>query len=390
MASPPIRRGKWAFLRKFNGFAFGVKNTPKPMKTNKQAQDNDTGIETLLSLIPQYAVNEEIVTAISADYLKNRYETAIALKSGDTNLSTQEQQRFLDNCRVIKGVTLGIELRNYLLWEIYSTQQYRATSQNFETFATQLIQRSAGQVRKCVHAGRIRMEMILADMDEIRPTGRQIEILSKVQDDHTVRAWKFALEYMRQQNGKPKERQDDELNSNIEQLEIFEDPCGIATAALDCCRNHLAATMASERKGKQTSLSVYLAVDRLKRHFRPRISLQSLSTFEYDDERASVGQIAEAILATNELENIDVQMIKCFKAPDFSKVVDYALALVQLWHQKEGCDHGETPEDFLAEIADEIYEGTPPKDFVAKRDAILKAFYTAARSSARRPAPGDR
>jgi hypothetical protein len=202
MASPPIRRGKWAFLRKFNGFAFGVKNTPKPMKTNKQAQDNDTGIETLLSLIPQYAVNEEIVTAISADYLKNRYETAIALKSGDTNLSTQEHQRFLDNCRVIKGVTLGIELRNYLLWEIYSTQQYRATSQNFETFATQLIQRSAGQVRKCVQAGRIRMEMILADMDEIRPTGRQIEILSKVQDDHTVRAWKFALEYMRLQNGK--------------------------------------------------------------------------------------------------------------------------------------------------------------------------------------------
>jgi hypothetical protein len=182
------------------------------------------------------------------------------------------------------------------------------------------------------------------------------------------------------QNGKPKERQDDELNGTIEQLEIFEDPCGIATAALDCCRNHLAATMASERKGKQTSLSVYLAADRLKRHFRPRISLQSLSTFEYDDERASVGQIAEAILATNELENLDVQMIKCFKAPDFSKVVDYALALVQLWHQKEGCDHGETPEDFLAEIADEMFKGPPPKDFVAKRDAILKAFHTAARA----------
>ena len=49
-----------------------------------------------------------------------------------------------------------------------------------------------------------------------------------------------------------------------------------------------------------------------------------------------------------------------------------------------------TPEDFLAEIADEMFKGPPPKDFVAKRDAILKAFYTAARSSARRPAPGDR
>jgi hypothetical protein len=74
------------------------------------------------------------------------------------------------------------------------------------------------------------------------------------------------------------------------------------------------------------------------------------------------------------LANIDVQLINCFKAPDFSKVIAHALALVQLWYQEEGCDYGETPEDLLAGIADEMFDGPPSKDFIAKQDALLKAF----------------
>jgi hypothetical protein len=175
--------------------------------------------------------------------------------------------------------------------------------------------------------------------------------------------------------GKSKVIQDSELKSSTEQLGIFEDPCGIATAALDCCRNHLAARMASDRKGKRASLTVYFATDRLKRHFRPRFSLQSLSTFEYHDELASDEHVAESIRSTNELANIDDLLIKCFNAPHFERVAGLALELVESWHQEEGEALGESPEDLLEGIAAEMFDGPPSKDFIEKRDAILKAFH---------------
>lgn len=175
--------------------------------------------------------------------------------------------------------------------------------------------------------------------------------------------------------GKSKVLQDSGLKSSTEQLGIFEDPCGIATAALDCCRNHLAAKMASDRKGKTASLTVYFATDRLKRHFRPRISLKSFSTFGYHDELASDEHVAESIRSTNELANIDDLLIKCFNAPLFDRVAGLALQLVESWHQEEGEARGEFPNDLLDGIATEMFNGPPSRDFIEKRDAILKAFH---------------
>ncbi|MCB1130734.1 MAG: hypothetical protein KDN05_06360 [Verrucomicrobiae bacterium] len=199
-----------------------------------------------------------------------------------------------------------------------------------------------------------------------------------------------------------------ELLEPIEQLRIFEDPCGLAIAALDCLRDRFAAIAAPGKTVGDAGHSVYFLTDRLKRCFRPRISLRSLSTFSFnenrdsDDETTMGGQetkaaqekkAAQEVKAAQEkkdIANIDVILIKCFKAPDFSKVFKHALELVQSWYQQEGCDYGETPEDLLAEIADEMFGGTPPRDFIEKRDDILKAFHTAARSNAPRPAQGAR
>jgi hypothetical protein len=167
------------------------------MNSKKTPNANPPGLEAILHLIPANALAEDLVMVISGDYLKMRYETAIAMKTGNATLAAKEHERFMENCRIIKAVSLGIELRNYLLWEVYSTGQFRDTHQDFEALGMRLTELSKPQLRKCVHAGRIRMEMIHAGLDDVRPTGRQVEELSKVEESHTVAAWLYTLDFMR-------------------------------------------------------------------------------------------------------------------------------------------------------------------------------------------------
>ncbi|MCB1129609.1 MAG: hypothetical protein KDN05_00670 [Verrucomicrobiae bacterium] len=162
-------------------------------KTNETAP----ALEAFLHLISANAVAEDLALVISADYLRMRHETAMAMKTGDLTLAAKEHERFMENCRIIKAVTVGEELRNYLLWEVKSTEQFRETDQDFVAFGKRLTGLGKSQLNKCVHAGRIRIEMIHAGLDHVRPTGRQVEELSRVEDSHTVTAWIYALEYMR-------------------------------------------------------------------------------------------------------------------------------------------------------------------------------------------------
>lgn len=176
----------------------------------------------------------------------------------------------------------------------------------------------------------------------------------------------------RSANGRKDARvtEDPELGEPLDQLGIFEDSCGIATAALDCCRNRLMERLASGRNEPDTDLRVFLLADRLKRHFRPRISHKSYGTQKYDDGRAS-----DASGDGTEIANIDLQLIKCFRAPPSDLVEDKAVDHLREWHEMEGKALGEKPEDLLSEIADEMFDGPPPGDFIAKRDAILKKFH---------------
>ena len=166
---------------------------------NSKIKPNETvpTLEAFLHLISANAPINDQAIDISADYLRMRYETATAMKTGNLTLAAQELERFLENCRVIKAATLGIELRNYHLWEVKSTEQFRETDQDFEAFGKRLTGLGKSQLNKCVHSGRIRIEMIHAGLDQVRPTGRQIEELSRVEDSHAVEAWIYALEYMR-------------------------------------------------------------------------------------------------------------------------------------------------------------------------------------------------
>lgn len=153
--------------------------------------------EVFQHLIPAQAVSKEALTKISADFLHLRNETAIGLKTDSPVLASNELARFKENCRMIGAITLGIELRNYLLWEIFSTGQFRETDQDFVSFGTRLANLKKAQLMRCVHAGRIRIAMIHAKLDDVAPTGRQVEELSKIPTERTVEAWLHALEHMR-------------------------------------------------------------------------------------------------------------------------------------------------------------------------------------------------
>ncbi len=167
------------------------------MKPKIRSAESSAVPAALQSLIPAGAVASETQLKISAQFLQERFEAANGMKTENPVLSAAEQCRFQENSRMIEAATLGIEFRNYLLWEVHSTGQFRETDQDFLAYGARVAKLKPAQLRRAVHSGRIRMAMIHVGLDDVGPTGRQVEYLSKVEDDHTVQAWRYALEYMR-------------------------------------------------------------------------------------------------------------------------------------------------------------------------------------------------
>jgi hypothetical protein len=168
------------------------------MRKNQKTDESGNIIDFFNQFLPGEALSNEKTTTISGDFLRLRYETAQSLKTNDPTLAKDELARFLENCKITAAVSLGIELRNYLLYEIYSKEQYRQTDQDFVTFGMRMTELKKAQLMRAVHAGRIRVAMIFAELDDVRPTGRQVESLSKIEDaQHTVQAWLYALDFMK-------------------------------------------------------------------------------------------------------------------------------------------------------------------------------------------------
>lgn len=164
----------------------------------KNKNNETTSIpEAFQQLIPANAVSNVNKSMIAGEFLRLRYETAMSIKTDNPALAAEELARFKDNCRLANAISLGIELRNYLLWEIYSTEQYRQTDQDFVAFGMRMTELKKAQLMRSVHAGRIRIEMIQADLDDVRPTCRQVEALSKIEKKHTVNAWLHALAHVK-------------------------------------------------------------------------------------------------------------------------------------------------------------------------------------------------
>jgi len=149
-------------------------------------------------LLVKQSTKAERILKISGDYLQTQYKTAKSLETDSKSLSVGEQQRFQSNCEFIKACKISNELRDYILWEMYSTNQYRESAVNFEAFAMELMDCSSATVWRSVEAGRIRLAFIDADLESLCPKGNGMIELSKVQPDHTIKAWLNAVEKMRE------------------------------------------------------------------------------------------------------------------------------------------------------------------------------------------------
>jgi len=125
--------------------------------------------------------------------LSERLRNAVAAKSDELALTEVEARNFRENCLVIQMADIGLELRNYILLEVYEARQWRAEYQSVAHFAKELANLSKGRLMRSVDAAQIALIMADADLGAVAPSGRYLEVLAMVEPDHRVPAWKVVL-----------------------------------------------------------------------------------------------------------------------------------------------------------------------------------------------------
>lgn len=130
---------------------------------------------------------------ISAKFLYERLQQAMADRTDGIELSPAESQRFQENRTVIRRVKRELELRNYLLLEIHQAKQWRNQYQSLEDFAQIEAGISESQLRKCIDSATVMIDMVEAGMEHIAPKGRQVEEIIKVPRSHRPEAWRHVL-----------------------------------------------------------------------------------------------------------------------------------------------------------------------------------------------------
>lgn len=130
---------------------------------------------------------------ISAKFLYERLQQAMADRTNDIELSPAESQRFQENRTVIRRVKRELELRNYLLLEIHEAKQWRNQYQSLEEFAQIEAGIGESQLRKCIDSATVMIDMVEAGMEHIAPKGRQVEEVIKVPQSHRPEAWRHTL-----------------------------------------------------------------------------------------------------------------------------------------------------------------------------------------------------
>jgi len=127
------------------------------------------------------------------EILISRMNEAKRHATNGPGLSAWELVRFAENCQVLKKVSLGLEIRNHLLLEIFETNQWRAHYQTVESFAKHVADMSKGQLMKCIDSARIAQLFHEERISATAPTGRHVELLVMVPQDHRIAAWSYAM-----------------------------------------------------------------------------------------------------------------------------------------------------------------------------------------------------
>ncbi|MGJ8642065.1 MAG: hypothetical protein ACSHX9_01550 [Luteolibacter sp.] len=168
--------------------------------------------------------------------------------------------------------------------------------------------------------------------------------------------------------------EDRSMEENLtSRLEVLEDACGIAVAALNYCRDHLTPKIPEDGCRGNDALIVYFSASRLMQHFRPQISYTSKGTLEAKENWGSNDGSAHNASVNFLPEEIVEHLAQSFQSRPFD--LEMALRLLRIWYEEEGrC--GDTPEDLMEEIKEELLGGEISEDFELDRKILLNAFHS--------------
>ena len=128
---------------------------------------------------------------------------AMREKTKSMKLSVHERERFGMNCELIRRVGIGNEIRNYVILEVHQTKQWRADFKTISDFA-KAYGLSRSQLYKCINEAAIKIQMAEAGLYSVRPQGRHVERLAKIEPKHRVEAWSVALKQADEVGGSAK------------------------------------------------------------------------------------------------------------------------------------------------------------------------------------------
>lgn len=145
-----------------------------------------------------------------------KLDEAMRTKTNSLELSPSEQERFDRNFELVRRVKTAEEVRNYAMLEIHAAKQWRANFRNVVELA-KAFEISKSQFYKSIKSAEINIQMARAGMYDLKPTGRDVELLGKIDYEHRVEAWRCALAAAGEKGGSSKviERALDEF---VEQL----------------------------------------------------------------------------------------------------------------------------------------------------------------------------
>jgi hypothetical protein len=160
----------------------------------KHEKSKHTAINANALTFPETALPfpQELTQTDWLGYLE-KLSRATRESADSPQLTESERDRFSRNCELVRRVGVAIEIRNYVLLEIYETKQWRADYRTIKEFA-QAVGLSKSQLFKCVNAARINLLMAEAGLLAVAPKGRQAELLAKkIEPKHQVEAWRHVL-----------------------------------------------------------------------------------------------------------------------------------------------------------------------------------------------------
>lgn len=155
--------------------------------------------DSLSSLEPSNLTNPETKKPFPQElsesdwaWFAKKLEEAMKEKTDGLLLSTSERERFERNFELIRRVRTAEEIRNYALLEIHQAKQWRADYRNVVELA-KAFGLSKSQYYKNIKSAEINIQMAQAGLYALKPTGRHVELLGKIDREHRVEAWRQAL-----------------------------------------------------------------------------------------------------------------------------------------------------------------------------------------------------